>query len=241
MIDLEGISKGFRVGDETVHAVRDVTMRIHPDRVTAIVGPSGGGKSTLLNIIGQLVHPTTGTVSVDGQAIAHQRERQAARYRNETFGYVVQDFALVETDTVFENVRIPLVYARPHKKGHRRLVVDALGRFGVAELVDHPVKHLSGGQRQRVALARAIVNTPRVILADEPTGALDQTNSARVFDHLRQLADAGHVVVIVTHDLELAARCDNVHELRDGRLVNSEPTTPRPNTPTEASTVKGKA
>ncbi|MFC6354584.1 ABC transporter ATP-binding protein [Luethyella okanaganae] len=221
MIVLENVSKEFRVGEETVHAVRDVSLRLHPSRITAIVGPSGGGKSTLLNVIGRLTEPTSGTVSIQGELITSRSERWAARFRNETFGYVVQDFALIETDTVFENVRIPLVYSARRPRGQRRLVTEALMRFGVGDLVDYPVKNLSGGQRQRVALARAIVNSPKVILADEPTGALDQANGVRVFEHLREIADAGHLVVIVTHDLELAEQCDAIHELRDGRLIAS--------------------
>ncbi|MFT4230194.1 MAG: ABC transporter ATP-binding protein [Microbacterium sp.] len=221
MITLEHLSKDFPVADQTVHAVRDVSLGIPASQVTAIVGPSGGGKSTLLSLIGQLARPSSGTVTVDGVEVTHASARQAARYRNETFGYLVQDFALIEPDTVLDNVRIPLVYSRRHTRGQRALVADALDRFGVAELIDHPVKILSGGQRQRVALARAIVNGPRIILADEPTGALDQANSARVFDHLRELATAGHTVVMVTHDLDLAARCDTVHELRDGTLTTT--------------------
>ncbi len=224
MITLENVSKEFHVGGDTVHAVRDVSIDIRAAQITAIVGPSGGGKSTLLNLIGQLVRPTAGTVIIDGDTITAVGARHAAHYRNQTFGYLVQDFALVESDTVFENVRIPLVYARPRPRGQRNLVTASLARFGVAELIDHPVKTLSGGQRQRVALARAIVNTPRIILADEPTGALDHSNSARVFEHLSELADAGHTVVMVTHDLELATRCDTIHELRDGTLVTDRST-----------------
>lgn len=219
MITIEHVSKDFRIGDSTVHAVRDVSFVIYPSQVTAIVGPSGGGKSTLLNLIGQLVRPTSGAITIDGHDIARSGERQAAHYRNETFGYVVQDFALVESDTVFDNVRIPLVYARRRRRGQRKLVADTLARFDVAELMDHPVKLLSGGQRQRVALARAVVNAPRIILADEPTGALDQANGRCVFEYLRELANANHTVVMVTHDPELANRCDVIHELRDGSLV----------------------
>lgn len=223
MIELTHINKDFRSGTETVHALRDVTLTIPGFALTAIIGPSGCGKTTLLNIAGQLTAPTSGAVTIDGQLIAHRSEREAAAYRNQTFGYVVQDFALVESDTVLDNARIPLIYAHPRKNGHRRLVLDALDRFGVADLIDHPVKGLSGGQRQRIALARAVVNSPRIILADEPTGALDADNSARVFDHLRNLAADGHTVVIVTHDLELAARCDLTYTLRDGALSEPHP------------------
>lgn len=223
MITLEHISKDFRIGDETVHAVRDVSLEVPSSRITAIVGASGGGKTTLLNLIGLLVRPTSGTVTIDGNIVTNNGARQSARYRNETFGYLVQDFALIESDTVFDNVRIPLVYSRRRTRGHRKLVTGALERFGVAELIDHPVKSLSGGQRQRVALARAIVNVPRIVLADEPTGALDHANSVRVFAHLRELADVGHTIVVVTHELELASRCDAIHELRDGTLIGNVP------------------
>ena len=223
MIELTHINKDFRSGTETVHALRDVTLTIPGSALTAIIGPSGCGKTTLLNIAGQLTQPTSGAVTIDGQLIAHRNEREAAAYRNQTFGYVVQDVALVESDTVLDNARIPLIYAHPRKNGHRRLVLDALDRFGVADLIDHPVKGLSGGHRQRIALARAVVNSPRIILADEPTGALDADNSARVFNHLRHLATDGHTVVIVTHDLELAARCDLTHTLRDGALSEPHP------------------
>lgn len=219
MIELAHVSKDFRSGAEHVRALQDVSLTIPDAQVTAIIGASGCGKTTLLNIIGQLIQPSSGTVTINGRIIAHRNERAAAAYRNKTFGYVVQDFALVETDTVLDNVRIPLVYARPRRRGHRQLVLDALDQFGVADLIDLPVRGLSGGQRQRIALARAVVNAPRMILADEPTGALDTENSARVFGHLRRLAGAGHTVVIVTHDLDLAAQCDTVHALRDGSLI----------------------
>lgn len=226
MIELTHISKHFRSGVEHVRALHDVSLTLNDAQLTAIIGPSGCGKTTLLNIAGQLIQPTHGTVTIDGEPIAHRNERAAASYRNKTFGYVVQDFALVETDTVFDNARIPLVYARPRRQGHRRLVLDALDQFGVADLIDLPVKGLSGGQRQRVALARAVVNNPRVILADEPTGALDTDNSARVLGHLRSLADDGRTVAIVTHDLDLAAQCDRIYALRDGALATApEPAT----------------
>ena len=219
MITLERVSRDFRVGDETVRAVREVSLEVAEAELTAVVGPSGGGKTTLLNLIGQLISPTSGTIAVDGTVLTGMGPREAARHRNEMFGYLVQDFALVESDTVFDNVRIPLVYSRRRVSGQRKRVSEALDQFGIGPLIDHPVRLLSGGQRQRVALARAIVNSPEAILADEPTGALDEANGLRVFEHLRELAAEGRTVVMVTHNMTLADRCDAIHEIRDGILT----------------------
>lgn len=219
MIELENVSKHFQVGAETVRAVDGVSLTVEAGQIVAIVGPSGCGKTTLLNMIGQLVRPTSGKVRIEHEDVAHLGERDAARLRNTTFGYVVQDFALVESDTVFDNVRIPLVYSPTRRRGQRSLVTAALDSFGVDHLIDYPVAKLSGGQRQRVALARAIVNNPKIILADEPTGALDAENTDHVFDYIQRSARAGRSVVMVTHDAELASRCDQIHHIRDGRLV----------------------
>lgn len=217
MIKLENVSKEFRVGTEVVQAIRNVCLEVHAGQITAVVGPSGGGKTTLLNLIGHLLRPTSGRITIDGVSVP-KGVREAARFRNETFGYLVQDFALVETDTAFDNVRIPLVYSRQRRRGQRQQVMAALERFGIADVIDHPVRLLSGGQRQRVALARAVVSSARIVLADEPTGALDQANGLIVFDYLQLLAQAGHTIVLVTHDLALAQQCDVIYELRDGTL-----------------------
>lgn len=222
MINLSHVSKNYRSGDDTVHALRDVSLEIGTGVLAAILGSSGCGKTTLLNVIGQLIKPTTGTVAIDGKLVAPRDDREAARFRNETFGYVVQDFALVEQDTVLQNVQIPLIYSR-RKSGRRRdRVLAALDEFGVAELADYNVAELSGGQRQRVALARAIVNDPQIILADEPTGSLDADNKALVFGLLRRISRAGRTVVMVTHDIELADDCDAIFSLRDGVLHAAE-------------------
>ncbi len=222
MIELKNVSKHFQVGDAKVQAVDDVSFTVAKGQIAAIVGPSGCGKTTLLNLIGQLIRPTSGTIEIGGQHADLRRQRDAARFRNENFGYVVQDFALVESDTVFDNVRIPLVYSRTRRKGQRRAVENALSAFGVADYIDYPVSKLSGGQRQRVALARAVVNEPSIILADEPTGALDEVNSKQVFAYLQVCARQGRSVVIVTHDAELAARSDVVYRIRGGHLIASE-------------------
>ena len=221
MIKLDQISKSYRSGEETVHALRGVSMEVKGGTLAAILGPSGCGKTTLLNIIGQLTKPSTGTVAIGGQLIPTMNDRKTAQYRNSTFGYVVQDFALVEQDTVQQNVQIPLVYSRKKVGKRRARVLAALDEFGVANLVDHNVAELSGGQRQRVALARAIVNDPLIILADEPTGSLDAANKMRVFELLQRLAESGRTVVMVTHDLELAEECDVVFGLRDGSLTST--------------------
>lgn len=219
MIKLVNVCREFRVGTSIVQALKNVSLELPAGQITAVVGPSGGGKSTLLNLIGHLLRPTSGTITIDGK-YAPRGARNAARFRNETFGYLAQDFALIESDTVFDNVRVPLIYSTKRRRvPQRQAVAAALDKFGIGDLINHPVRLLSGGQRQRVALARAIINSAQIILADEPTGALDQENSALVFEHLRALATAGHTVLLVTHDLDLADLCDTIYELRDGAMT----------------------
>lgn len=226
MIRVLGVSKKYRTGEETVHALREVSVSIRTGELAAILGPSGCGKTTLLNVIGQIVCPDEGSVKIFDTELAFGNDRDAARFRNETFGYLVQDFALVEQDTVFQNVRIPLIYSKRKIHSHRQRVLSALEEFEMGSMVDYLVSDLSGGQRQRVALARAIVNEPKIILADEPTGSLDLANKQKVFAYLQGLAHAGRTVVIVTHDLELAQKCDVVYTLRDGALETNSAASP---------------
>lgn len=218
MIQLDSISKDFRSGDETIHALRDISLSIESAQLAAVVGPSGGGKTTLLNVIGHLTIPTAGVVTIDGEKVGRLSDSAAARYRNANFGYVVQDFALVEQDSVYQNVRIPLIYARRRTTRTRQRVAEALTHFGIESLIDHRVDRLSGGQRQRVALARAIINKPRIILADEPTGSLDAENGRKVLALLRGLTTRGHTVILATHDEHLAEQADTTFTLDNGEL-----------------------
>jgi putative ABC transport system ATP-binding protein len=217
------VSKTFGEQDAQVKALDGVSLEATAGQMLAIVGPSGCGKSTLLNVIGQILPPDAGQVKFDGQTLTGARDRAMAATRNQVFGYLFQDFALVEHDSVLDNVELPLRYATPRVSARERRTraMDALARVGMDDLGARLVNTLSGGQRQRVGLARAIVNEPAVILADEPTGALDSANASAVFELLQGIAALGKIVVLVTHDLDLAGACQRVMSMRDGQVAAS--------------------
>jgi len=194
----------------------------------SIIGPSGCGKSTLLNIIGQVILPTKGEIYLDGVRML-QRDSDRTRARNLVFGYLFQDFALVESDTGVQNIQLPLRYARIRvsRSDMNQKVRSALIDVGAESFAHRQVKLMSGGQRQRIALARALVNDPKIILADEPTGALDTANGERVFSLLQDQARNGRLVIVVTHNLDLALACDRVIALRDGVQIDPSEALPK--------------
>lgn len=220
LIKLRDVSKAFGSGAETVRAVDGVSLSLGAGESVAIVGPSGSGKSTLLSMMGLIMPPDSGTVLVCGKNAGAWKDAELCRFRNRKFGYVFQDFALLGDETVYENIRLPLVYSREvPRREHRARVEEAAERLGIADKLRARASKLSGGQQQRVALARALVCDQPIVLADEPTGQLDAENRENVARVLLGLAAEGRLVVVVTHDLEVAGRCDRVVRMHDGRLV----------------------
>ncbi|MDR1442684.1 MAG: ABC transporter ATP-binding protein [Bifidobacteriaceae bacterium] len=217
----EDIAKAYGTGSARMEALRGVSLSLKAGETVAVIGPSGCGKTTLLDVIGLVLRATGGSLEVGGVPTGSLTDRAAARLRNATFGYVRQDFALMEDERTSTNVELPLLYRRPRKRRseRRRSVQDSLAEYGVGEVVDRRVNTLSGGEKQRVAMARAMVNRAQVILADEPTGCLDSANAEAVFQALLDAAAKGSAVLMATHNTEMAARCDRVIELRDGLQV----------------------
>lgn len=209
------------MGSEVIHALKNVSLQIHKGEYVAIMGPSGSGKSTLMNLVGALDVPTSGDLMVDGLNLAEQGSDNLANFRNHTVGFVFQQFNLLARTTALENVKLPLLYARGNDKGDpTERAVEALQRVGLGDRMDHEPTQLSGGQQQRVAIARALVNQPSVILADEPTGALDTKTSIEILELFQELNDAGITLMVVTHDPEVAEVSRRNLMFRDGQVVD---------------------
>jgi putative ABC transport system ATP-binding protein len=234
VVALEDITRVFSLGDVEVHALRGVSLTIERGEFVAIMGSSGSGKSTLMNVVGCLDRPTAGRYRLDGQDVSTQSRTQLAKTRNRTIGFVFQSFNLLARTSALENVELPLLYAGLSTKERRARATKALERVGLGERLSHLPNQLSGGQQQRVAIARALVTQPSLLLADEPTGALDTKTSEEVMTLLSSLEDI--TVVLVTHEHDVAAWAQRVVTLRDGRLVTDVRQTPvRTVHPTEAT------
>lgn len=220
-IQVRDACKAFGSEETFVQAVDHVSLSLFPGESVSLVGPSGSGKTTLLNMMGLVLKPDAGSILVGGENAEEWGDSKRCRFRNRTFGYVFQDFALLESNTVFDNIRLPLLYNREISRSEHLDRVREMARLlGIADKLGVRAGKLSGGQKQRVALARAMVCDQPVILADEPTGQLDAENREHVVGILLSLArERGRLVVIVTHDPGVASRCDRVISLRDGRLI----------------------
>ncbi|HKW15153.1 MAG TPA: ABC transporter ATP-binding protein [Candidatus Krumholzibacteria bacterium] len=212
------------MGDDTVHALRGVSLDIKRNEYVAVMGPSGSGKSTLMNVIGCLDSPTSGTYSLEGQMVADMSEYQLADIRNQRIGFVFQTFNLIPRTTVFHNVELPMIYAGVGKGERRKRAETAIQRVGLSDRMKHKPNELSGGQRQRVAIARALVCNPSIILADEPTGNLDSKTGDEIMGILDELHQGGQTIILVTHEDYIAEHAHRVVRLRDGHIESDTPT-----------------
>ena len=223
ILAMKNISKVYQMGDNEVRALDGVSLSVAAGEMVAIMGPSGSGKSTLMNIIGCLDQPTSGTYFLAGREVGQISEREKARLRNREIGFVFQSFNLLPKLTAWQNVELPLIYAKADPKERKERAREALVRIGLEKRINHTPKELSGGQQQRVAIARALVNNPKILLADEPTGNLDSRSSLEIMGIFQELHQKGITVILVTHEEEIAGYTQRVIRFRDGRIVADQP------------------
>ncbi len=223
-LSLKDVVKTYDMGDDKVHALRGVSLDIAKNEYIAVMGPSGSGKSTLMNVIGCLDVPTSGSYSLEGQAVAKLSENQLAEIRNRRIGFVFQTFNLLPRADIFHNVELPLIYGGMRRSERRICTERAIDRVGLTDRMKHKPTELSGGQRQRVAIARALVYNPSFILADEPTGNLDSKTGDEIMAVLDELHDAGQTIILVTHEDYIAKHALRAVRLMDGSIESDEPT-----------------
>jgi putative ABC transport system ATP-binding protein len=225
IVELVDLKKEYRLGSQTVEALRGVNLRIEEGEYLAIIGPSGSGKSTLMHILGCLDLATSGVYELDGVDVSEMDETGLAHVRNRRVGFVFQQFNLLATLSAWRNVELPLIYAGVGRAERKQRALSSLDRVNLGDRVDHHPNELSGGQQQRVAVARALVNEPSLVLADEPTGNLDSAAAADVLGLLGELNASGRTVVLITHDVETAHRAQRVVRIKDGEIQSDEKTT----------------
>lgn len=222
VIDINGIGKTYKIGEVVVNALVSVDLKIAKGEYVALMGPSGSGKSTLMNILGCLDTPSRGSYKLNGTDVSHMTDNELAEIRNKEIGFIFQTFNLLARNSSLENVALPLVYAGIGKAERLAKAKQALESVGLGERVEHKPNELSGGQRQRVAIARALVNSPAIILADEPTGNLDTKTSHEIMDLLEEIHQKGNTVIIVTHEEDIAKRAKRIVRLRDGVIESDQ-------------------
>jgi putative ABC transport system ATP-binding protein len=222
MIQLSDMSKIYRMGDNKVTALNGINLHIKLQEFVAIVGPSGSGKSTLMNMLGCLDVPTSGSYKLDGQEVSKLKDDRLAEIRNFKIGFIFQKFNLLQKLSALENVELPLVYQGVHNKEAKRRAIEALTTVSLKDRMNHRPSELSGGQQQRVAIARALVTRPPVLLADEPTGALDSKTGIEVMGILKELNSNGHTIILITHDNDLAAEARRIIRISDGEITEDK-------------------
>lgn len=220
MIRLEGITKVYKMGENEVRALDGVDLHIRPHEFVSIIGPSGSGKSTLMNMIGCLDVPTSGRYWIDGVEGSKMSDNQLADLRNKKLGFIFQQYNLLTKLTAIENVEMPLIYRGIGAAKRREMAMEALDRVGLKDKMNHKPTELSGGQQQRVSIARALSSHPSLILADEPTGALDSKSGVEIMQMLHDLHEEGNTIVIITHDLGIAKQAERIVTIRDGKITS---------------------
>ncbi|MBC5754052.1 ABC transporter ATP-binding protein [Roseburia sp. BX0805] len=222
ILDLRHIFKDYTQDKLVIPVLKDVSLQVDKGEYVAIMGPSGSGKTTLMNIIGCLDHPTSGSYELDGQNVLGLKDRTLSDLRLNSIGFVFQSFHLMPRETALENVALPLSYAGVGKRARREAAKKALDRVGLSDRVTFKPTQLSGGQKQRVAIARAMVNNPKILLADEPTGALDSKSGAQIMDLFRKLNEEGVTIVMITHDEKIAAHAKRTLRIVDGEILKEK-------------------
>jgi putative ABC transport system ATP-binding protein len=220
VITLTGITKQYRMGDQTVHALQGVDLHIERNELVAFIGASGSGKSTMMNIVGCLDRPSAGTYFLNGKDVATMASDDLAQVRNEEIGFIFQSFHLLPRHTALDNVAQPLIYRGIPPSERKRMAREALEHVGLGERTHHRPNELSGGQRQRVAIARALVGKPSILLADEPTGNLDSATTREIMALIKDVHRNGQTVVMVTHEPDIAEQCQRIVRLQDGRVLS---------------------
>ena len=221
VILLENITKSYETGGNSMQVLKGIDLNIKSGELVSIMGSSGSGKSTLLNILGMLDNYDGGSYTLDEKLIKDLSEKKAAIYRSQFLGFVFQSFNLINFKTAWENVSLPLYYQKVPRSKRKELALQRLEEVGLLDWAEHLPSEMSGGQKQRVAIARALIADPKVILADEPTGALDSVTSMEVLDLLKKVNATGKTVIIVTHENEIAAETERIIRLKDGRIISS--------------------
>lgn len=222
MIEIKDLHKSYKMGSNSLHVLKGINFSCGAGELVAIMGSSGSGKSTLLNILGMLDEADSGQYTLDGVPIKNLNETKAAKYRNKFLGFVFQSFNLINYKSAMENVALPLYYQKMGRKERQEKALKYLEQVGLKEWSDHLPSELSGGQKQRVAIARAMAAEPKVLLADEPTGALDSTTSYEVMDLIQKINDQGNTILVVTHEVDIAHMCKRIIHLKDGIIVKDE-------------------
>lgn len=222
MISIKDLHKSYSIGNSSLHVLKGINFEVEKGELVAIMGSSGSGKSTLLNILGMLDVADEGDYILDQVPIKNLNETKAAKYRNQFLGFVFQSFNLINYKTALENVSLPLYYQGIKRKERQEIAMDYLDKVGLKEWSTHLPSELSGGQKQRVAIARALASKPKVLLADEPTGALDSTTSYEVMDLIQKINEEGNTILVVTHEEDIAQMCKRIVRLKDGVIIENK-------------------